>query len=187
VPVNTGKKSRQKPDTGIFFRDPVPVRTGINTGTIPVLTDLPVFTGIHRYVPVLTGIYRYYRYAPVQLQPSPYIQTKYLLSQTNLQNIRIELTDNFNRPIDLNGIPFLLNLKCEIVKNTSYDIPTGVDPRQSSTASSSIEQTPLERIMENSSIIDRPSPIDLNNLVEINIIQKMIPELSTKKKAKNNI
>jgi len=107
-----------------------------------------------------------------------------LLSQTNLQNIRIELTDNYNRPIDLNGIPFLLNIKCEIIKNNTYDIPTGIDPRQSSTASSSIEQTPLERIMENSSIIDRPSPIDLNNLVEINIIQKMIQELSTKKKAK---
>ena len=37
--------------------------------------------------------------------------------------------------------------------------------------------------MENSSIIDRPSPIDLNSLVEINIIQKMIQELSMKKKA----
>jgi len=47
---------------------------------------------------------------------APYIQTKYLLSQTNLQNIRIELTDNYNRPIDLNGIPFLLNLKFEIIK-----------------------------------------------------------------------
>ena len=115
---------------------------------------------------------------------TPYIQTKYLLSQTNLQNIRIELTDNYNRPIDLNGIPFLLNIKCEIIKNTVYDVPTGVDPRQSSTSSNAIEQTPLERIIENSSIIDRPSPIDLNSLVEINIIQKMIQELSMKKKTK---
>ena len=71
-----------------------------------------------------------------------------------------------------------------IIKNTVYDVPTGVDPRQSSNSSSSTEQTPLERIIENSSIIDRPSPIDLNSLVEINIIQKMIQELSMKKKAK---
>jgi len=96
------------------------------------------------------------------------------------------LTDNYNRPIDLNGIPFLLNLKFEIIKNNSYDIPTGIDPRQSSFNSNLIynEKTPLERIIENSSIIDRPSPIDLNNLVEINIIQKMIQELSMKKKGK---
>ena len=70
-------------------------------------------------------------------------------------------------------------------KNNSYDIPTSIDPRQSSFNSNLIdnEQTPLERIMENSSIIDRPSPIDLNNLVEINIIQKIMQELSMKKES----
>ena len=116
---------------------------------------------------------------------APHIQTKYLLSQSNLQSIRFELTDNYNRPIDLNGIPFVLNIKVEIVKNIDYEIPTGIDPRGLNLDNNPIEQTPLERIVEsNGAIIDRPSPISLNDVFEMNIIQRMIDELAKDKKHK---
>ena len=117
---------------------------------------------------------------------SPFIQSKYLLNQNNLQSIRFELTDNQNRPLDLNGIPFILNIKIEVIKNLDYEIPTGVDPRRVSLDNDPLTQTPLERIIENVGIIDRPSstPVNLRDLMEYNIIQTMIAELYKKKHKK---
>ena len=113
---------------------------------------------------------------------SPHVPTKYLLSQSNLQSIKIELTDNFNRPIDLNGIPFVINIKVEIVKNNDYDIPIGFDPRQLNLDNNPAEQTALERIYQNPGIIDRPSHYSTKEYMEYEIINRMLHELKNKNK-----
>ena len=115
---------------------------------------------------------------------SPHIQTKYLLSSNNLQSIKIELTDNYNRPIDLNGIPFVINIKIEMIKNDKFDIPTGFDPRHLNLDDNPSDQNALERIYEDPRIIDRPSPMSIQDFVEYNIIQNMLHKLSKKKKTK---
>jgi len=113
---------------------------------------------------------------------SPINTTKYLLSQSNLQTIKIELTDNYNRPIDLNGIPFVLNIKVEVIKNHDYDIPTGYDPRKLNLDENPSEQTALERIYQDPRIIDRPSPYSTKEFMEYDVIRKMLYEMKTKTK-----
>jgi hypothetical protein len=115
---------------------------------------------------------------------SPQQPTKYLLSQSNLQTIKIELTDNKNRPLDLNLIPFIINIKIEVVKNNDYDIPTGFDPRKLNLDTNPSEQTALERIIEDPRIIDRPSPYNVNDYIEYQIIQQMLKELQKSKARK---
>lgn len=113
---------------------------------------------------------------------SPQTPIKYLLGQNTLQTIKIELTDNKNRPIDLNFIPFMINIKIEVVKNDDYDIPTGFDPRSINLDNNPSEQTALERIYEDPRIIDRPSPYNINDYIEYQIIQQMLKELSKSKR-----
>ena len=118
---------------------------------------------------------------------SPQQPTKYLLTQNNLQTVKLELTDNKNRPLDLNLIPFIINIKIEIVKNNDYDIPTGFDPRKSASGdldNNPSEQTALERIYEDPRIIDRPAPYNVNDYIEYQIIQQMLSELSKSKARK---
>jgi hypothetical protein len=116
---------------------------------------------------------------------SPNVPTKYLLSQSNLQSVKIELTDNMNRPIDLNGIPFVINIKVEVVKNHDINISNGYDPRTKQYDELPSEETALERIQANPGIIDRPNPYSSKDYIEYEIIQKMLSELEHSKKSKN--
>jgi hypothetical protein len=113
---------------------------------------------------------------------SPQTPIKYLLGQNTLQTIKIELTDNKNRPVDLNLIPFMINIKIEVVKNDDYDIPTGFDPRSINLDNNPAEQTALERIYQDPRIIDRPSPYNVNDYIEYQIIQQMLKDLSKSKR-----
>ena len=116
---------------------------------------------------------------------SPNTPTKYLFGQSNLQTIKVELTDNLNRPIDLNGIPYVINIKIEVVRNHDYDIPTGYDPRSLNLDDNPAEQTALERIYQNPGIIDRPRPYSSQDYIEYQIIQKMLMEIQNDKKHKS--
>ena len=108
------------------------------------------------------------------------------MSQSNLQTIKLELTDNKNRPLDLNLIPFIINIKIAIVKNDDYHTSTGYDPRTLNFDNNPAEQTALERIIQDPRVIDRPAPYNVNDYIEYQIIQQMIKEISKKEALKKN-
>ena len=58
---------------------------------------------------------------PVSDQPLHFISyqpsnpSKFLLQSSTLYSINIALSDNKNRPVDLNGIPFLLTIRVDVI------------------------------------------------------------------------
>lgn len=131
---------------------------------------------------------------------SPYTLTKYLLSASVLYAIKVELTDNYGREVNLNGIPYIINIRIDVIKNDDYEIPTGKDYR---THESVMDQTPLQRILENPGIINKPTssdelfkqslkttlnpsgfnepPLSVQNMIEYNLIINMLKDLEKKK------
>ena len=113
---------------------------------------------------------------PIPAQPYGYIlhtpinSTKYILHSNTLNSITISLIDNLNRDVDLNGLPFYLTIKIEIFKNSDIGLPT-------SSGRDNADKTNLEQIVEDPSIIDKPSeqyPITVNDFIEFGLINKMI-------------
>jgi hypothetical protein len=110
-------------------------------------------------------------------------QIETIFSHTNrsLNSIDIQLLDNYNQEVDLNGIPFSILIKCNIVVNGEPE----VDPRY---------KTNVERIIENKlqfaplgseSSIKIISKEETDRKIELNIIKDMIYKLSISNKKLN--
>lgn len=62
---------------------------------------------------------------PISTQPYGIINykddnaMKYRIESTSITGIQIELTDNLNRSVDLNGMPFVINILLTIIKDNS--------------------------------------------------------------------
>jgi hypothetical protein len=133
---------------------------------------------IFEIIPINTQPYSYISYAPYQ-------PNKYLLNQSSINTVSIELVDNENRPINLNGLSFLITIKLVIIDKAQHNIPIGVDPRMQQPSE---EKTNLQVLEENPGIINIPQPYDpdrtttLSDLIEYNIIKEMLNEFKSKNK-----
>ena len=132
-------------------------------------------------IPINTQPYSYICY-------SPYQPNKYLLNQSSINTVSIELLDNEGRPMNLNGLSFLLTIKLVIIDRTQHNLPITMDPRLQQTE----EKSQLQVLEENPGIINIPQPFDpdrttLSDLIEYNIIKEMLNEVKNKSKNKKKI
>jgi hypothetical protein len=117
---------------------------------------------------------------PITNQPfnmihyDPIDKPKYLLSTKNIQQISICLMDNNNNPIDLNGIPFSVIIKLEIVDNATNSIAYS-----DTDITKPYQKSNLQYIYENPRLIGGASqqePLSESLLLEYNAIKKMLDE-----------
>ena len=100
---------------------------------------------------------------------NPFNAPKFLLMNSSLTNVKIALTDNKGRPVDLNGIPFLLTIRIDIIEAETALIPVGTGR--------DTDKTPLQFFMEKPEMVNKPidqTPINLAELTEYRLIQKML-------------
>ena len=96
---------------------------------------------------------------PITNQPysqilfDPFEKTKSLLGSKNIQSISVSLTDNKNNELDLNGVPYTITLKLEIIDNTTHDLNFTNYATDARFTNTPVEKTNLEYIMENPQII----------------------------------
>lgn len=118
---------------------------------------------------------------PISNEPMSFISynpinpSKFLLMSDTLNNLKIALTDNKNRPVDLNGIPFMLTIRIDIVQNENAGMGReGID--------ASHEKTNLEYFMENPAMVQPATTVNVNDLVEYDLIKKMLKKVKKNKK-----
>ena len=93
---------------------------------------------------------------PISDQPMSFISynpinpSKFLLLNNSLNSIKIGLTDNYNRIVDLNGIPFLLTIKIDIIDSIENGMHVG-NGRDDMVHDH--EKTNLEYFMENPALV----------------------------------
>jgi hypothetical protein len=132
-------------------------------------------------IPINEAPLQFINYAP----PSP---TKYLYSEKNLRNITIYLIDNMNRPINLNGLSFLINIRIEIVMNEQHNLTTMPNRKElNKNMLDNEDKTNLDWIREKPDMIDTnfTIPAQLPTLIDIQNIQEMINNLSKKRNNKH--
>jgi hypothetical protein len=114
----------------------------------------------------------------------PFNPNKFLLHNTTLNLINISLLDNYNRELDLNGIPYQLTIKIDIIENESNNIAMGQGRGKELPS-----QTNLEYILKNPGSIDPPVPrngLNVSDFVEYQLIQNMLRKLAKKSKNKHS-
>ena len=89
------------------------------------------------------------------------------------------LPPNYNRIVDLNGIPFLLTIKIDIIDSIENGMHVG-NGRDDMVHDH--EKTNLEYFMENPALVQPPTTINIQDLVEYNLIQKMLRKVKKNKK-----
>ena len=124
---------------------------------------------------------------PVADQPlhfisySPITPSKFLLQSNTLSSISIALSDNKGRVVDLNGIPYLLTIRIDVVDSEEHRvaIATGREALDSNP-----ERTNLEMFLERPSMVQPPSTVNLSDLVEYNEIKRLLKQVKKSKKSK---
>ena len=118
---------------------------------------------------------------PISNEPMSFISynpinpSKFLLMSDTLNNLKIALTDNKNRPVDLNGIPFMLTIRIDIVQNENAGMGReGIDANH--------QKTNLEFFMENPAMIQPSTTVNVQDLVEYDLIKKMLKKVKGKGK-----
>ena len=120
----------------------------------------------------------------------PPVPTKYFYHEKILRNITISLIDNLNRPINLNGLSFVLNIKIEIIINQEHNIqtmPNDIRKDMQQNINNNEDKNNLQWIQEKPDIIDTNNniPAQLPTLIDLQNIQEMLYELSKKRKHKS--
>jgi hypothetical protein len=124
---------------------------------------------------------------PINTSPLSFIQfnpvepVKYRLNASSINCIKISLEDNNGYELNLNGMPWIVNIRIETIKDpTQQPQPREPEPETEQ------EQTALERIQENPNIISKaePDPLNDQSYKEYNIITQMLNDLLNDK---NNI
>ena len=124
---------------------------------------------------------------PVSDQPlhfisyTPITPSKFLLQSNTLSSINIALTDNKNRTVDLNGIPYLLTIRIDIVDSEEHRVAVATGRE---TLDSNPEKTNLEWFVENPEMVNPAPTLNLSDLVEYNEIRKMLSGLKKSKRKK---
>ena len=122
------------------------------------------------------------------LVTDPFEKTKSLLGSKNIQSISVSLTDNKNNELDLNGVPYTITLKLEIIDNTTHDL------NFTNYATDARKNTPVEknkpRIYYGKPANHKWShgePLSEKLLIEYNAIKKMIKESNKSSKGIANV
>ena len=102
-------------------------------------------------IPINAVPYGYISYTPHQ-------PNKYLLSSKTLSNIYIQLLDNNNNLVNLNGLSFLITIKIDLIDNDENKIPYAIGRGQPQPLSDDVDKTNLQIIEENPGIINTPAP-----------------------------
>ena len=124
---------------------------------------------------------------PVSDQPlhfisyNPITPSKFLLQSNTLSTINIALTDNKNRVVDLNGIPYLLTIRIDIVDSEEHRVAVATGREA---LDGNPEKTNLEWFIENPELVNPAPPLNLGDLVEYSEIKRMLSGLK-KSKRKN--
>ena len=114
----------------------------------------------------------------INQQPNAYIfyqpinQTKYILNNNSLSSVFIELTDNNNNDLNLNGVHFHFTIKVEIIKKDISELIQNTGrPRDTNIMADGIK-TNVELIGQQPDIL-RSVPPSINDLIEFREIQRM--------------
>ena len=133
---------------------------------------------------------------PVSSEPlsyisySPFQANKFLLHNTSLNVIRIGLVDNYGRDVDLNGIPFLLTIKIDVVSAEEAGLPLAIG-RNADDFEGQQAETNLQIIGKDPRLIARATdqePLSVADLIEYRLIQKELANIKkqmNEKKKKN--
>lgn len=130
---------------------------------------------------------------PINSQPFGFITyeiedntKKFLLPQKTISNIEVSLTDNYDRPINLNGKPFYFTIKIDIIRNDDFQIPYSKDARQESNSmQTQADLNNLQYLNNNPENLILPTPtepINLSDMLDYLNLQKMIQKQNNKKK-----
>jgi len=146
------------------------IKSDIGSGINFMMSDNS--DGILDVVPIADQPMSFITYNPIN--PS-----KFLLLNNSLNSIKIGLTDNHNRIVDLNGIPFLLTIKIDIIDSVENGMHVG-NGRDDMVQDH--EKTNLEYFMEKPALVQPAATINIQDLVEYNLIQKMLKKVKKNKK-----
>jgi len=132
-------------------------------------------------IPVSSEPLSYISYAPFQ-------PNKFLLHNNNLTEIKIALLDNYGRDVNLNGIPFLLTLKIDIISSEEAGLTriTSRSEMDKLNEDQDDEQTltNLEILHRHPGIINIPintPPIDVTDFLEYRLILDELKKIKKKK------
>ena len=114
----------------------------------------------------------------IQHQPNAFIffqplnQTKYMLNNSSLSSVSIELTDNNNNVINLNGVPYHFTIRVDIIKKQISELIQNTGRPRDTTMDDGIK-TNVEMIRQQPDLL-RTVPPSINDLIEFREIQRMI-------------
>ena len=146
------------------------IKSDIGSGTNIMMSDNS--DGILDVIPISDQPMSFISYNPIN--PS-----KFMLLNNSLNAIKIGLTDNFNRIVDLNGIPFMITIRIDVIDSAENGIAVGggrQDMQQEH------EKTNLELFIEKPALVQPAQSINIQDLVEYNLIQKMLKKVKKNKK-----
>ena len=123
---------------------------------------------------------------PVSDQPLHFISyqptnpSKFLLQSNTLYAINISLTDNKNRAVDLNGIPFLLTIRVDVIDSEEHKIAVATGRE----VDDGNDKTNLEYFIQKPALVNPAQHLNISDLIEYNEIKKLLSEVKQKKKKK---
>jgi hypothetical protein len=127
---------------------------------------------------------------PVSSEPlsfisyAPYQPNKFLLNSNSLSSIKISLIDNYNRDVNLNGVPFLITLKIDVLHSddVGYGKPTtrANGDEQQLTNLEIFEQNP--RYLMKTTPINNGQGLNINDLIEYQLISRELKKINKRKK-----
>jgi hypothetical protein len=134
---------------------------------------------------------------PVSAEPlafvsyAPFVPNKFIVHNNSINAIRISLIDNYGRDVNLNGIPFLLSIKIDIISPQEAGVTRSMGRNAEGKTEQIIpdqEKNNLQLIQENPGLIMRPrqqgNGLNMNDLIEYNLIQQMLAKEKRKEQKK---
>ena len=137
------------------------IKTDIGASDNFMTSDSAV--GILEIIPISESPLRFISHNPIN-------PVKFMLMSSSINNVKIALQDNLGRAVDLNGIPFLLTIRLDVIQNPEEDIPQGRDS----------DKTNLQFFVENPDMVNRApnqTPVDLQMWRDYISIQKMLKKI----------
>lgn len=126
---------------------------------------------------------------PVADQPLNFISynpinpSKFLLQSNTLYAVNIGLTDNKGRSVDLNGIPFLLTIRIDVIDSAEHNIAVAQGREE---LDGNPQKTNLEMFIENPALINPPQHLNLSDLREYQLIKDMLSKVKKNKRKKSS-
>ena len=133
---------------------------------------------------------------PVSSEPlsfisyAPFIPTKFLLHNNNLNAIKISLIDNYGRDVNLNNIPFLITLKIDLITTEEAGVPKSLSRADADELAQGPEQNKsnLEMIVENPNLINKAperTPLSVADLIEYRLLNEELEKVNRPSKHKD--